>query len=58
MLSCVLLGIWGLKFLMNKSGCDIRISPDYVFVTTTQNKDSFMCEREDSLHGKYVLEFV
>lgn len=58
MLSCVLLGIWGLKFLMNKSGCDIRIFPDYVFVTTTQNKDSFMCEREDSLHGKYVFEFV
>lgn len=43
---------------MNKSGCDIRISPDYVIVTTTQNKDSFMCEREDSLHGKYVFEFV
>lgn len=58
MLSCVLLRIWGLKFLMNKSGCDIRISSDYVFVTTTQNKDSFMCEREDSLHGKYVFEFV
>lgn len=43
---------------MNKNGYDIKISPDYISVITTQNKDSFMRERQDSLHGKYVFEFV